>query len=123
MKNCITVFLATIFLSFVAIATTAQEPIAEVPEAPHANPPSILVLINEAQPTQAIVYDTNGKWLSDIREIKIDIDLVGAGIMADCVLWKGVLRPATPKTMKAPVKEIKSISAEMFAERLSKLND
>jgi len=119
MKN----FLAVVcLLAFTSIAS-AQDTVPDTQPTAQSNPTTILLLVNESQPNQVIVYDGTGTWLSSIREIKLTIDLLGSGITADCTMWKGVLKPENPKKITVQVKEIKSVTAEIFAQRLAKLND
>lgn len=112
-------------LAFASIASAQDSKDTELPAAQsiQSNPTAILMLVNESTPNQVIVYDESGEWLSSIREIKLTIDLLGTGIQAQCVSWKGVLRPSSPKEFKTKVREIKSITAEDFEARLSKLNN
>jgi hypothetical protein len=119
MKNvlslvCLLIFASTIFAQEI-------EPTKQVPA--ESNPATILLLLNESQPNQVIVYDSKGEWLSSIREIKLTIDLLGTGIQAECTSWKGVLRPSSPKKYTTQVKEIKSITSDDFASRLADLNE
>ena len=119
MKNLLALVCLSLFVS-VASAQEAEEPAADVAQ---SNPTTILLLVNESAPHQVIVYDNAGNWLTEVRSIKLTVDLLGSGIQAECTMWKGVLKPASPKKMNVPVKEIKSITAEKFAERLAELNE
>ena len=115
--------LLIVCLLFSATIAVAQDN-SPTPEdvAKSNDPPSILLLVNESQPNQVIVYDTKGVWLFSIRQIKITLDLAGAGIKAECMAWKGVYKPTAPKKFTAIVKEIKSIPSSAFKERVEELN-
>lgn len=86
-------------------------------------PTDILLLVNEAKPQQIIVFDSNGEWLSGVQEVNVRIEISASGIKADCLSWKGILRPTNPNSFTASVKEIKSVSDVVFQEQLAKLNE
>ncbi len=86
-------------------------------------PTDILLLINEAKPQQIIVFDSNGEWLSGVQEINIKVEISASGIKANCLSWKGILKPTNPSSFTASVKEIKSVSDAAFQEQLTKLNE
>jgi len=83
----------------------------------------ILILINEESPDQIIVFDSTGKWLDTIKSIAINIDVGTGSIMATTTLWKGILKPKNPKIQKYRVKELKSVTTEMFNDKLVELNN
>lgn len=80
----------------------------------------VLIMVNGTDPSKVLVYDEQGKWLAGIREVKIDLT-IGEGITAKCTSWKGVMRPKSPKVKTYPVKEVRSVSATEFEEKLDEL--
>lgn len=100
-----------------------EEPSTPAPARPRTQPTTILLLVNESSPQRVIVYDQDGNWLQDVRELKINLAVGGSSITAECVMWKGALRPVSPKTLSAPVREIKSVVDEAFNEKLEALNN
>jgi len=119
MKN----FILIVCLLISTNVVSAQDVVPDTQPTVQSNPATVLILVNESQPNQMIIYDGAGTWLSTIREIKLNIDLLGSGVTAECTMWKGVLKPENPKQFTAQVKEIKSINAELFTKRLAKLNE
>lgn len=83
---------------------------------------SVLLLINEEQPSQIIIYDNKGNWLYSVKEITVTVDFVTNKISANCVSWKGTIKPLNPKIFTAEVKELKSVKSTVFQEKLNELN-
>lgn len=118
MKNVLVI----VSLLFASVVASAQDTGTVATTTVESNPVSILLLVNEAKPNHVIVYDVSGKWLSDVRSLRLNVDLMGDGIVAECIVWRGALRPTNPKSFKVTVKEIKSVDAGTFADRLARLN-
>lgn len=83
---------------------------------------SILIMINESAPDQVAVFDSTGKWLDTVKIMSMNIDVGTGAIVATLTSWKGVMKPKTPKLTKFKVKEVKSVTAEIFADKLEELN-
>lgn len=82
----------------------------------------ILIMINELSPDQMIVFDTTGKWLDTVKSISMNVDVGSGSIIATITSWKGVLKPKTPKINKYKVKELKSVTEDVFNEKLEEIN-
>lgn len=109
--------------------TVKVETPPEVPAAKPQNQPDValdtklaLVLVNEMSPDQVIVFDTTGKWLDTVKSMTVVMDVGTGSIVGTFTSWKGVMKPKTPKIIKMKIKEIKSVSADIFNEKLEEVN-
>lgn len=107
----------------------AATPPAPAPAPKPQNQPDValdtklaLVLVNEMSPDQVIVFDTTGKWLDTVKSMTVVMDVGTGSIVGTFTSWKGVMKPKTPKIIKMKIKEIKSVSADIFNEKLEEVN-
>lgn len=100
-------------------STTPQE---QTDEQPIDLTKPILIMVNESAPDQVMVFDTTGKWLDNVKIVNINLDVGTGMIVASLTSWKGVMRPKTPKVLKTKVKELKSVTAEIFNDKLEEQN-
>ncbi len=96
---------ALLALSFV------QEAAAPPPTpAPNNN---ALLIVCDAEPSKFILLDSEGKWLSSVREAKLNYSLQQPPTI-DCVMYEGPFKPNKPKTKVWTIVELKSVSSEEF---------
>lgn len=58
---------------------------------------SVIVVVNQDEPSQMLVVTSDGTWVSDAREVKITAKLgTGENPIVECTIYKGVLKPSKP---------------------------
>lgn len=96
-----------------------QEPAAQVQPQPNNN---VLLIVCDAEPSKFILLDSEGKWLSNVREAKINYTLLAQPTI-DCVMYEGPFKPKKPKTKTWNIVELKSVSSEVFYSYVDSLQD
>lgn len=97
-----------------------QEPTTTQPQ-PQANN-NVLLIVCDAEPSKFILLDSDGKWLSSVREAKINYTLLAQPTI-DCVMYDGPFKPSKPKTKTWNIIELKSVSSEEFYGYVDSLQD
>ena len=103
------------YLPFVALLTVAlvQEP-ASTPQPPAVvQSNNALMIVCDAEPSKFILLDSEGKWLSSVREAKLNYTLQAPPTI-ECTMYEGAFKPKNPKMKTWSITEIKSVSSEDF---------
>jgi len=86
------------------------------------NQQKVLIMTNEKNPSQMLVYKTNGEWWSSVRELDLKFNVEKGNIIGSVLIWKGPIRPNTPVKLNVDVVEMKSATEKQFFSKLSELN-
>lgn len=97
-----------------------QDP-APTAQQPQANN-NVLLIVCDAEPSKFILLDSDGKWLANVREAKINYSLLAQPTI-DCVMYEGPFKPTKPKTKTWNIVELKSVSSEEFYNYVDSLQD
>lgn len=95
--------------------TPAPTPTVILPKTEH-----VFVIVTDSKPDQIIVLDDKGKWISNVREVRLAMNL-GSPAQCTCTMWDGFFRPTTPLEQKWPLKQLKSVTATEFQGMIDKL--
>lgn len=96
----------------------AQEP--DTPAPPVAND-SVFIIVCDAQPSQVLVLDSNGKWLSSVRTIEMTLVIGDTSPKVKGTMWSGPIKPKTPIVKTWTLAQLKSVTEEEFTEMVDSL--
>lgn len=109
-------FLALVAVTLIQEPATAQQPTVAVPNT------NALMIVCDAEPSKFILLDSEGKWISSVREAKLNYTLQSPPTV-DCVMYEGSFKPKNPKTKTWTIVELKSVSSEDFFGYIDALQD
>lgn len=98
-----------------------QEAGAPAPTVAPANNNALLIVC-DAEPSKFILLDSEGKWLSSVREAKLNYTLQAPPTI-DCVMYEGPFKPAKPKNKIWNIVELKSVSTDEFYSFIDALQE
>lgn len=82
-------------------------------ELPRLDDTGALVIVCDANPNQMIILDSNGKWLSSVRNVEFKIDINNSATIT-CIMWNGPIRPTNPKIETWQLSQLKSVAENDF---------
>lgn len=94
------------------------------PQPPVANPASskVVVIINSDNIRQMLIVGEDGKWISDAREIQLDLNIDKGTPTVKCTLYNGLFKPTQPVIKSWDVGHIMTADKEEFQGVIDGLN-
>jgi hypothetical protein len=99
--------------------TYAQEPAA--PDTPAVSEDSVFVIVCDAKPSQWLVLDSTGKWVSGVRSVEVTLTIGSATPTVKGTLWSGPIKPKNPQVKTWKLVQLKSVTEAEFQEMLDSL--
>jgi hypothetical protein len=78
------------------------------------------VIACDSNPSQVIVLDAQGKWISGVRNVEIKFD-IGQPASLQCQVYEGSLKPTKPLIRSWKLTQIKTVNSVEFQQMIDEL--
>jgi len=102
----------------IVISGAIQDELPRLDGAP--TPDSVFIVVCDANPSQILILDEDGKWIDTIRSIELSF-VMGQRPNVKCTMWSGPFKPTVPDVKVWNLAQLKSVSEDEFQQMVDSL--